>query len=151
MNRPEAIRTFFRSSAIEHAGSSSPMVDSPASTLSGHPNLDHTSRDDPLAKYGKDRLNVPSKSGLPFESNNLAVQKGLFKLVQNFLDKKDGRQTAAEIQNRERVYERCKSILRRLILACFQALDYHDLIDIMYINIVIHDRRPLRMRYMLHE
>lgn len=116
MNRPEAIRTFFRSSATTGAAATkSPLVDSPSSIMTGQSTIDPSSRGDPLPKYGKDRLNLSGKSSQPYESNNLAVQKGLFQLVQQFLDRKDGRQTASDTQNKERVYDRCKSILRRLI------------------------------------
>ncbi|KAH8556990.1 Spc98 family-domain-containing protein [Umbelopsis sp. PMI_123] len=112
MNRPEAIRTFFRSSANSHGASSNTFVDSPSSIISQQSMFDQPARPDTLSKIGVERLHSQTKSNQALESNNLSVQRGLFQLVQHFLDKKDGRPTAADTQNKERVYERCKSNLR---------------------------------------
>ncbi|KAI9286402.1 Spc98 family-domain-containing protein [Umbelopsis sp. AD052] len=114
MNRPEAIRTFFRSSATSNVAANNSFVDSPSSIISQPSTFDQSARGDSLSKFGKDRLHPPTKSNQPLESSNLAVQKGLFQLVQQFLDKKDGRPSGADTQNKERVYERCKSILRSI-------------------------------------
>jgi hypothetical protein len=115
MNRPEAIRTFFRSSANSHVAANTSFVDSPSSIISQQSTFDQSARGDSLSKFGKDRLHSQSKSHQALESSNLSVQKGIFQLVQQFLDKKDGRQSAADTQNKERVYERSKSILRRFV------------------------------------
>ncbi|KAM3589786.1 Microtubule-nucleating Tub4p (gamma-tubulin) complex component [Umbelopsis sp. WA50703] len=113
MNRPDAIKTFFRSSASNHGGSNSQLVDSPSSFLNQHSNFDLSGRENILSpRAGKNRTNVTATTSHGSDSTNLKVQKGLYQLVQHFMDNSNGLSSSSEV-HKERAYEQCKAVLRR--------------------------------------
>jgi hypothetical protein len=115
MNRPDAIKTFFRSSASNHGGSNSQLVDSPSSFLNQHSNFDLSGRENILSpRAGKNRTNVTATTSHGSDSTNLKVQKGLYQLVQHFMDNSNGLSSSSEA-HKERAYEQCKAVLRRFV------------------------------------
>lgn len=135
MNRPDAIKTFFRSSVSTHGGSNSQLVDSPSSLLNQPSNFEHSPRESILSpRAGRNRTNISAATSHGSDSTNLKIQKGLYQLVQHFTDKSNGLHNSSEA-HKERVYERCKAVLRRFVSTKVDAFFLSNMLLTHYVSI----------------